>query len=108
MLSLTTTPILSASGSVPNIISGLDSLAISKANLNTFGSSGFGYGAVGKFPSGISCSLTTSTFSYPSSFKTLLTGIFPLPCIGVYITFKSFALVATKSFLIVNDLTSSI
>ena len=82
-MSLTTTPILSQSGSVPNIISGWISLAMSKANLNTFGSSGFGYGAVGKFPSGISCSLTTNTFSYPNSFNILLTGTFPEPWIGV-------------------------
>ena len=55
------------------------SLAISNANSKTCGSSGFGYDAVGKFPSGNSCSLTTSTFSYPNSFNTLLTGIFPVP-----------------------------
>ena len=108
MLSLTTTPILSQSGSVPKIISGDSCFAISNANSNTCGISGFGYGAVGKFPLGSSCSLTTFTFEYPSSDNTLLTGIFPLPWIGVYIIFKSFAFSLTNSFLIVKFLTSSI
>ena len=46
--------------------------------------SGFGYGQVGKLPSGCSCSLTTVIFVYPISFRVRVTGFKPLPFNGLY------------------------
>ena len=60
-----------------------DSFAIFIAISNTAFSSGFGYSTVEKLLSGNSCSFTTSTFLNPDCFRTSLTGILPVPCIGV-------------------------
>ena len=58
-------------------------LATSIAILNASLSSGFGDFTVEKSGSGISCSFTVIIFLKPASSSVLLTGIFPVPCIGV-------------------------
>ena len=105
---LTTTPTLSQSGSVPTIISAPFSLAIDIAISNTAFSSGFGYSTVENFESGISCSLTTSTFLNPTSSKAFLIGKLPVPCIGVNIIFISLPTLSIMSCLITCSFTASI
>ena len=53
------------------------------ASVNVSAFSGLGTFTVGKFPSGASCSRTTSRFVTPISFSTRRTGRLPEPCSGV-------------------------
>ena len=50
--------------------------------------SGFGYGHVGKLPSGCSCSGTTVTSDTPARASTVVTGTRPVPFSGVYTSFS--------------------
>ena len=81
--SSTAMPSLSQSGSVATRRSAFfvfeRFIAHSKACLI----SGLGYGQVGKFPSGNSCSGTTVTSSTPIILRILRTGLFPVPLSGV-------------------------
>ena len=88
LLSLTATPSLSQSGSVPITISASIFFASWSANSNASGSSGFGDLTVGKSPSGLAWDATTCTFLYPASSSTSGTDVIEVPWRDVNIIFK--------------------
>ena len=61
--------------------------------------SGFGYGQVGKFPSGCSCSGTTVTSETPARASTVVTGTRPVPLSGVYTSFSGAAEICSSERL---------
>ena len=87
-VSLTATPNLSQSGSVPITISAPILFAKSVAIFKASGSSGFGDFTVGKSPSGTLCSSTICTSVYPAFAKASGTETIEVPCKEVKTTFK--------------------
>ena len=100
--SYTATPSLSESGSVTIMMSAIDISAYFLAKSYVSSYSGFGTLKLGKSPSGLSCSFTANTFSYPSSRSDLLTGSLPEPLSGEY-TMRSEALDLLLTLLLLNE-----
>ena len=76
-------PTRSQSGSVAKSRSGRTVSASFKAHSKACRISGLGKGAVGKRPSGSSCSGTTVTLATPIRSRMARTGLLPVPCRGV-------------------------